>query len=294
MNTKALQTNGRRLAAPNVVPMRGRDAMVSTTEDISPATAARYLEKNVINRPISERMVTDYAHDMELGRWVLTEESIAFDREGNLVQGQHRLSAIVKSGKTIKLRVTRNAPDILSIRDRGRQRRVGDFLQWSDHTIVEGDTKRIVAWLGILQLMRDKAAARYRVSSCQDILEEHEPAVKWLTQTATSKVHAPICGALIFAYPGHESHCETFLDLYISGAGLEKGSPVLALRNRALRANQTLKKTGDKHWSERLEASYQTLTALKAFMKKKPLVHLYKSDEAYLWFKESRERKGLT
>ena len=35
---------------------------------------------------------------MRQNSWTLTSDAIAFDEDGNLIQGQHRLNAVVKTG----------------------------------------------------------------------------------------------------------------------------------------------------------------------------------------------------
>lgn len=66
--------------------------------------------KNPKNRNISERTVQSYASDMKNGGWTLTHQGIAFDTDGNLQDGQHRLWAIIFSGCTIQINVTRGVP----------------------------------------------------------------------------------------------------------------------------------------------------------------------------------------
>lgn len=69
---------------------------------ISPQTAKKWLEtKNAHNRPLSATRVRNYALDMKAGAWALTHQGIAFDEHGMLIDGQHRLAAIVESGVTI-------------------------------------------------------------------------------------------------------------------------------------------------------------------------------------------------
>ena len=82
--------------------------MKTRIETITPALATEWLDKhNSVNRKISEPTVQSYAMDMKNGRWTLTHQGIAFDTEGNLQDGQHRLWAIVFSGITLEMMVTR-------------------------------------------------------------------------------------------------------------------------------------------------------------------------------------------
>lgn len=97
-------------------------------ETITPDMAARYLEHNLVNRRINELKVNAYAHDMKNGAWQLNGEAIRFDSDGRLIDGQHRLKAIIKSGKQIPIVVMRDIANNVTIYDRGRPRNVTDSL----------------------------------------------------------------------------------------------------------------------------------------------------------------------
>jgi hypothetical protein len=65
---------------------------------ITPETAAKMLAKNVGNRSPRMSTVRFYAAEMKAGRWQETHQALAVDCDGNLVDGQHRLLAVVASG----------------------------------------------------------------------------------------------------------------------------------------------------------------------------------------------------
>jgi hypothetical protein len=98
--------------------------------DVTPADAERWLERNDSNRGLRARAVSAYARDMEHGKWMLTGESVKFDRAGNLLDGQHRLSAIVQSGTTQRLLVISGIdPSVRGVIDTGAIRTGGDALR---------------------------------------------------------------------------------------------------------------------------------------------------------------------
>ena len=74
--------------------------------DVTPELAQAWLKQNTFNRPISAPTVRRYASDMSNGRWKLNHQGLAFSEEGVLVDGQHRLMAIVKADSTVKMMVT--------------------------------------------------------------------------------------------------------------------------------------------------------------------------------------------
>ena len=81
---------------------RGRVERFFEERDVTPELAMEMLSHNVKskNRPLSDARVQRYVGIIEEGRWMLTSESIAFDQGGRLQDGQHRLTAIVRTGIT--------------------------------------------------------------------------------------------------------------------------------------------------------------------------------------------------
>lgn len=69
--------------------------MTVTQLVIDAETAAEYLSHNRSNRPVSESHVRRLANDMVEGRWRLSTDAIGFDTTDRLVNGQHRLRALV-------------------------------------------------------------------------------------------------------------------------------------------------------------------------------------------------------
>jgi hypothetical protein len=78
-----------------------------TVEIINPEEAQAYLDNNAKHRPIKEKKVDAYMTEMADGRWRLNGKTICFDTDGRLLNGQHRLSAVVKSGVSLTTVVVR-------------------------------------------------------------------------------------------------------------------------------------------------------------------------------------------
>jgi hypothetical protein len=80
-------------------------------ERITPEIAKQYLESNTSNRTINANFVNFLAEQIKLGKWIENGESIKFNKSGVLVDGQHRLLAVVKLGLPIKTNVVRGCDD---------------------------------------------------------------------------------------------------------------------------------------------------------------------------------------
>lgn len=109
--------------------------LMSETVEITPAMAQFILDAyNTANRPVSQGRVADYARQMANGDWKLTSQGLAFLRNGKLGDGQHKLHAIVRSGRTIILNVAFGLPDdAFKVLDTGGKRTAGDTLALLGH-----------------------------------------------------------------------------------------------------------------------------------------------------------------
>lgn len=89
---------------------RATDIVSVTIEEITPKRAERLLSIQVANRAVRASHVDRLAADMAAGAWRLTHQGIAITKDGAVVDGKHRLSAVIKSGVTVKMMVTTLAP----------------------------------------------------------------------------------------------------------------------------------------------------------------------------------------
>lgn len=80
------------------------------TRVITPEMAKKFLQMNTNNRPLSKRHVDVLAAAMERGEWQVTGESIKISEANTLLDGQHRLTAIVKAGVSVKMVVVEGLP----------------------------------------------------------------------------------------------------------------------------------------------------------------------------------------
>jgi len=68
-----------------------------TVETITPAQAVLYLANNAMHRKIKQKKVDAYKNEMVDGNWKLNGKALIFDSNGRLLNGQHRLSAVIQS-----------------------------------------------------------------------------------------------------------------------------------------------------------------------------------------------------
>jgi hypothetical protein len=86
------------------------------------------LQHNKLNRPINWRRVEEYADVMAHGKWKLHAQGIILDVDGNVLTGQKRLWAVIYSGVSVHMRVSRGNPaDTAALIDRGTPQTARDL-----------------------------------------------------------------------------------------------------------------------------------------------------------------------
>lgn len=106
--------------------------MTRTYEEITPEKAKEILKGNRGNRRISTMRVAQLVRMMENGEWREDpdiQDSIQIANTGRLLDGQHRLWAIINHGKPVKMWVTRGVSEsIMPYIDNSKGRGVNDHL----------------------------------------------------------------------------------------------------------------------------------------------------------------------
>lgn len=105
-----------------------------TLTDITPELAEELLAQNHRNRTIRTSTVNAYARDMSNGKWQVTGECLKIAPNGDLIDGQHRLWAVVYSGVTVPMFVARGIhADAQKVLDTGVGRSAADMLAMAGH-----------------------------------------------------------------------------------------------------------------------------------------------------------------
>jgi hypothetical protein len=101
-------------------------------EQITPSRAQQILEVGGgDNRKLRARVVKRYAESLLSGNWGFTHQGIALTSSGRCLDGQHRLKAIVLTGRTVPMIVCtfNENPDVLALPiDIGASRTAADLV----------------------------------------------------------------------------------------------------------------------------------------------------------------------
>jgi hypothetical protein len=101
-----------------------------TLETVTPEMALEWLTNQADNRNLRQQDVKVMAEDMIAGRWENNGDTIKFHRDGRLVDGQHRLYAVIEAEVNVPMLIAENLDDAaLATIDTGRGRKIHDLMK---------------------------------------------------------------------------------------------------------------------------------------------------------------------
>lgn len=202
----------------------GDEEIKSRVVDVSPEKAAKWLERNhEQNRSINYSRVDALAGDMRDGNWKVTHQGVAFDGDGKLIDGQHRLTAVINSGVTVRMMVTWNVGAFGDPIDCGRPRSLATLAQTSG--------KNVALVNGLRQLEQGYKDNRpMTLADFHEVSQHHAGAIERVRLIAqSSRSTAGILAGLTYAMPLAEDAVVEFGTMVVSGERLVKGEPGYAL-----------------------------------------------------------------
>lgn len=209
---------------------------------VTPAIAEQWLNLNIGNRNKKKPNIEDYLRDMEAGSWVLTGQSIIFDSNGHLRDGQNRLLACVKANRSFTTLVIWGiSPDAFAFMDRGAKRTLSDILH------VEGEQNAVVLAAAAAYVFRfdrgyqaegEAGSIRSRLTprELHEVMERHpelRASARW-AGGATKRTLVPAHAVYmhwLFARTDAAMADYFFGSLY-EGTGLVKTNPIHTLREQ--------------------------------------------------------------
>jgi hypothetical protein len=240
-------------SAPAEMPRRAEEkATFSKFVDITPEIAAEWLKNNHSNRKIRENRVSKLVRDMKVGQWKVNGETIKFDSFGRLFDGQHRLTACVKSGVTIRSLVVFNAPsDGYTTVDIGANKSFSDFLSpnGEKNSVLLAAT---VNWLALVEIYGDI----WHFRGTSPTMREREETLEKYPQIRESVNYAASAGRIIGLLPsmvafghfvatrnGEREKFEDFIHQVLTGQGLRHDDPAYVLREWLIGIRRSQKKS---------------------------------------------------
>lgn len=225
---------------PDLHPIPEADGPVTVT----PAMAKSWLDNRNLerNRRYSPAIEARYAAEMRAGLWKTTHQGIAFDWDGFLLDGQHRLGAIVKADKPIRLDVRVGCdPGTFDVLDVGHKRAANQLIQHTHAKIMSAAARFLGVIDGTIRTGDTRGGVYAMRASTAELLAVVE-AWPELGTFAASAVHVRSKGQILAAphlavlaqaaRTQYADRIPTWLDGLAYGENLTGTDPRLHLRNR--------------------------------------------------------------
>lgn len=219
---------------------------------ITPAIAKDLLDRNFQNRNVKRSLVQKIKQEILKGRWEVTHQPIAIDEENNLIDGQHRLSAIVLSGATVNVRVTLNCKrQTMNVVDTGKSRNNADMLvmdNFKNSTHTAASLRQVICYQkhqnqywNDRNIIVTSLDIKEKINEFEDLDVEVEEAVK--NGQIYAKKFKPLMSTvttsfiLLAAYKNVNNYLiHDYLEKLATGTFLSNDNPLQILRNRWINA----------------------------------------------------------
>lgn len=210
-------------------------------EIITPDRAHELLKLNHNNRNLARRFVDRYASDMEAGLWRDVGDPLRFSKD-RLLDGQHRLHAIIKSGVTLEMWVVNDLQDDdITVLDTGKSRTLSDTLKWNGAANPSKSSPVVRAMCLLSQgiNLRDANKCMLSTSVMAEFYSQHSELIDRSVRRG-GNVHkrlglssgqwAVAFAWLVYCGDDDELADRFYALLAAEGSNLNPGSPILALR----------------------------------------------------------------
>ena len=208
--------------------------------NVTPELAEQWLAKNTHNRNLRKPVVNAYASDMANGDWSWNGEAVKFAKDGTLVDGQHRLSAIVQSGVTVKMLVIRGVEkESQHTMDTGAKRTSGDMLKLrgeKNYNPLAAGIRACILWeQGARSFTGRSGGTQTTNTQILRYLENNPVMREYASKFQSLKLHVPMPASIGFLahklfYGIDYDDAEHFFNRLASDEGHYKGDPIYALR----------------------------------------------------------------
>jgi hypothetical protein len=213
--------------------------------DITPDKAREMLTYNTHNRNLRGRVVAAYAEDMRSGGWVEDGQSLKFAVDGALLDGQHRLAAIVEADTTVRMLVVRNLPNQAQENmDTQAKRTFSDVLKLRGEeraVALAAACRRVHFWEAGYQ--RSRGA---NITPTNRQLLQTLDKYPWLRETVaitqSVQLQVPIHGSILalchwLFVQIDADDCDHFFKRLSDGVNLADGDPIHVLRRTVFKEN---------------------------------------------------------
>ena len=214
--------------------------MTETTRVINPEFAHKLLKYNPKNRRLNSQHVKGLASQMEDGLFMPELGFISFDKKGEMIDGQHRLHAIIESQTSFKMRIiTGLDSNVRNVIDTGMKRSLADILRMEgveNAGVVSGAIAKMIIF-DETGRFDAKLNRKFHHADFKKAMKKHPEiriCAEKLRPSAIFRRPSQILTLYSLCYKVAPRKADDFFLRLMTGENLEKNSPLLEIRRIVL------------------------------------------------------------
>jgi hypothetical protein len=225
---------------------------------INKEIAKMLLKTNVSNRSLNSNNVSFLSKQMQEGAWLFDGQPIRLDTYGRLMDGQHRLQAIIDTNSSFEFVVISGLePETFKVMDTGRGRTASDVFSISgvQNYAVASSISRFILAFQFNHYARSGGNGKKRISNT-DALEFYNSNkyIKHICDNVIFNymsfnriVSTSILGGVWFIFAEKNvTDAENFIEKLCQGNNLDSNSPIHLLRKKLTNNKMSFRKMSQK------------------------------------------------
>lgn len=232
------------VTSPNFTLVEG---VLSGSVLVTPRMAENWLARSNNIRNLMQPTVMLYTESMAKGQWDFNGESIKFNQKGELIDGQHRCAASVKSGKSFLSTVVYGVISADNV-DGGKLRKANQIIHAEN---ISSNSITMSAMISLLHAYADEGSKGFvtvghgrhpltmadRLDFARDNQAELNASIDATVKVRNLFNQPSLHSALhyLFAKTAGEAMANDFYERLINGTGLTIDNPIYHLREKLMK-----------------------------------------------------------
>tara|TARA_R110000751_G_scaffold49596_5_gene110349 strand:+ start:6676 stop:7467 length:792 start_codon:yes stop_codon:yes gene_type:complete len=252
--------------------------MKTEIREITPSIAEEMLKKNINNRKLSPKHISFLSQEMKAGNWLFDGQPLRFDGFGRVLDGQHRLNAIIASETKQKfLIVSGLTEETFKVMDTGKNRNAADAFSILGAAYAS-DLAAVSRFIIGFKAGNNSEKHGHKTSNTFLIEWYNENKIIDEMLVEASKLHYEsgkiitrklICSFLFLFSEKHTEQGKAFMYKLCTGLGIELNNPIYVLRKKLI---------ADKNSVLKMTSTYRNAIIIKCW-------NLYRENKTVTYFK---------
>ena len=230
---------------------------------MTPEHAVELMKGNVNNRKIRQSAVNQFAKLIIEGKWCRDADVIRISKDKKVLDGQHRLSGIIKANIAVEVAIAYDVPDeAYKWMNCGIKRTAPDRI----HLVDNDGVNRFACSITSAYVKAAKGKNMVSIDMIEDEFLKMSDSFVYIAscfvKPSKSLTVSPVGAAFVCYHNRYPIKGVDAMDKFISGSNLEDGDPLLLLRE-ALLSRRLNKATPHELYWKTISALYHHMNGTK-------------------------------